>query len=570
MGMGIVVEELRKGKMKCGGGKEDEKRMEDHHPIFPRLHISDTERRGPKAPPRNKMAALSETQHPAMSLPPIPMLPLPLPNSSALSHAASPFYYPPSSSHSYSSVIHFTMGEPSFTTPRSLDLAPLKYESLSDNKGDFPSTSCHSLSAMKLENGGRFSAQKFPHTGKHPKSENIQKILEKEKDTFSSSSFYQKNHNSSEKVIQKRNHLGKERYTLEDEYDEDYDEYAKNAKTDKKRSASVMEGHHKEISHADRNEEIPYASAINLSPDDVVKILGHKLFWKARRTIMHQQRTFSLQIFELHRLIKVQKMVSRSPDILFEDDLFTGKSHIKSSFFTKKLPPNNVNEPPTPVVERNSYSSQKPKGILGIGLESSREKMPDSGTRTLTSPDHDAKWYFQPPYGNQWLVPVRSPSEGLVYKPYSGPCPPPGGILAPLYGGCRPYGIGLFSSPPYFQPYALPVISPSVRDTNLGRPCEKKVVCNNGAQSRILSNGAPSLQTDRGSDLQGSTASSPSERVLPDALSLFPTKPTGEEDSDQPILNQVRVIKVVPHNPNTTSESAARILKSMQEERKQH
>ncbi|CAH9052510.1 unnamed protein product [Cuscuta europaea] len=485
------------------------------------------------------------------------------------------------------------MGEPSFTTPRNLDLAPLKYECLSDNKGDFPSTSCHSFSAMKLENGGGFNAQKFPHTGKHPESGNIQKILEKEKDTVSSSSFYQKNHNSSEKVIQKMNHLGKERCNLEDEYDEEYDEYAKKVKTDKKRSASMMEDHDKEISHADRNEEIPCASAINLSPDDVVKILGHKLFWKARRTIMHQQRTFSLQIFELHRLIKVQKMVSRSPDILFEDDLFTRKSHIKSPFFTKKLPPNNVNEPPTPVVERSSYSSQKPKGILGIGLESSREKMPVHqepylGTPTLTSPDHEAKsgpWCFQPPHGNQWLVPVRSPSEGLVYKPYSGPCPPPGGILAPLYSGCRPlnlsYGIGLFSSPPvgqaYFQPYALPVISPSVRDTNLGRPCEKKLVCNNmsnGAQSGILSNGAPSLQTDRGSDLQGSTASSPSERVLPDALSLFPTKPTGE-DSGQPVLNQncgqqVRVIKVVPHNPNTASESAARIFKSIQEERKQH
>ncbi|KAI5435234.1 hypothetical protein KIW84_021883 [Lathyrus oleraceus] len=42
-----------------------------------------------------------------------------------------------------------------------------------------------------------------------------------------------------------------------------------------------------------------------------------------------------------------------------------------------------------------------------------------------------------PPPPNQWLVPVMSPSEGLVYKPIIGPCPPnAGGIMTPLYGAC--------------------------------------------------------------------------------------------------------------------------------------
>ena len=34
-------------------GRDDEKRME---PMFPRLHINDTEKGCPRAPPRNKMA----------------------------------------------------------------------------------------------------------------------------------------------------------------------------------------------------------------------------------------------------------------------------------------------------------------------------------------------------------------------------------------------------------------------------------------------------------------------------------------------------------------------------------
>lgn len=77
------------------GGKEEEKRMD---PIFPRLHINDAERGGPRAPPRNKMA-LSE--QPAVSLPPQRLNP-DLPSTSMLHFppANSPTSIPgPSSSH---------------------------------------------------------------------------------------------------------------------------------------------------------------------------------------------------------------------------------------------------------------------------------------------------------------------------------------------------------------------------------------------------------------------------------------------------------------------------------------
>ncbi|GAB4842410.1 Protein EARLY FLOWERING [Ancistrocladus abbreviatus] len=47
-----------------------------------------------------------------------------------------------------------------------------------------------------------------------------------------------------------------------------------------------------------------------------------------------------------------------------------------------------------------------------------------------------AMWCFHPPPGNQWLVPVISPSEDLVYKPYTGPCPPLTGFMAPVCGRC--------------------------------------------------------------------------------------------------------------------------------------
>ncbi|CAL9066383.1 unnamed protein product [Musa banksii] len=49
-------------------------------------------------------------------------------------------------------------------------------------------------------------------------------------------------------------------------------------------------------------------------------------------------------------------------------------------------------------------------------------------------------WCFHQPE-NQWLVPVMSPSKGLIYKPYSGPSAPTSGFLAPIYASCTPLGV---------------------------------------------------------------------------------------------------------------------------------
>lgn len=43
-------------------GKDDEKMM---GPLFPRLHVSDTEKGGPRAPPRNKMALYEQFSIPS-------------------------------------------------------------------------------------------------------------------------------------------------------------------------------------------------------------------------------------------------------------------------------------------------------------------------------------------------------------------------------------------------------------------------------------------------------------------------------------------------------------------------
>lgn len=59
-------------KMMMRGGKDEARVMS---PMFPRLHVNDTEKGGPRAPPRNKMALYEQLSIPSQrfnsgSLPP--------------------------------------------------------------------------------------------------------------------------------------------------------------------------------------------------------------------------------------------------------------------------------------------------------------------------------------------------------------------------------------------------------------------------------------------------------------------------------------------------------------------
>ncbi|KAE8688555.1 Detected protein of unknown function [Hibiscus syriacus] len=370
----------------------------------------------------------------------------------------------------------------------------------------------------------------------------------------------------------------------------------------------------------------------DICPDDIVGVIGHKHFWKVRRAIVNQQRIFSVQIFELHRLIKVQRLIAESPNILIEDTYYMGKPSLNGSSI-KKVTSNDVPESALIVKIRNN--SQKPNISIECAYENAVAKLPlpsaDDDTskglvtqrpNALSTPmaanTRSSPWGFSP-LGSQWLVPVMSPSEGLVYKPYGGPCPPTAGFLAPVYGGCGPLnvtaggadflktygvpashqhgvGIGPGNTPrcqTYFPHYGMPFRNPTVSGSKF-----EQISSFTGAQSKDnqLSTGDVNFTTaqqsscnmssqmnqvvplrklpaSKDSEIQGSTASSPSERSKGDALlPLFPTKPTTQvfTHNAQTSGEQTRVIKVVPHNRRLATESAARIFRSIQEERKQY
>ncbi|KAK0598164.1 hypothetical protein LWI29_032179 [Acer saccharum] len=322
-------------------------------------------------------------------------------------------------------------------------------------------------------------------------------------------------------------------------------------------------------------------SVLGLSPDNVVGMIGEKQFWKARRAIIDQQRVFAVQVFELHRLMKVQKLIARSPHLLLDDQLYMNKPHLDMSL-VKKLPPKSILQTSPQIIVKPKDNSQKPD----LRMECEDEN-----------------------------------AVGLVYKPYTGPCPPTAGFVAPFYGSCGPVsltpaggdflstaygvpashqqGIGILpGNPPlgqtYFPPYGMPVMNPSISssavkqmspfpgtwtkdnhlsvgDINFIMPNQSS--CDMSSQmSRAISCCLGKFQDSKESEVQGSTASSPAaERAKGDALPLFPMEPIVQASDQNAQTNeqQSRVIKVVPHNPRLATESAARIFQSIQEGRKQ-
>ncbi|KAL5185200.1 ELF3-like protein 2 [Glycine soja] len=154
-------------------------------------------------------------------------------------------------------------------------------------------------------------------------------------------------------------------------------------------------------------------------------------------------------VFELHRLIKVQRLIAGSPHVLLEDNLLLNKPPPKTST-TKKFQSDFASQKPSSVVKLDNKSvkvntAEKTQtaqlGRFPFLVSVTQPKLPNYGHHlgnpALASADSNSNSkqspsYVYPPPGNQWLVPVMSPFEGLVYKPIIWPCPPNAGFMAPI------------------------------------------------------------------------------------------------------------------------------------------
>lgn len=334
-------------------------------------------------------------------------------------------------------------------------------------------------------------------------------------------------------------------------------------------------------------------------------------------------------------------MIAGSPDILLQDGAFLGKSPPKGST-AKKLPLEYVVKPREENL-KGKDDSEKLNRKLECSAENAVGKTSASSVKNgsylsnytsfsgnlhhtnITANSKMGPWHFQQPPGHQWLIPVMTPSEGLVYKPYPGPgftgvaCqgfgpfgPTPfgGNFMNPAYYGvpASNQGIGVLPETPpacypYFAPYGMPVMDPAmsgsvVEQTNhFVAPGSNGHLSVEGAnfnthnyqgsgnfpiqRNESMSN-VMKTQAPKESELQRSTASSPNELAQGistgqnsegrDAPPLLPKVPVVREVASKPLetRQQTRVIKVVPRNPRSATESAVRIFQSLQKERRQY
>ncbi|XP_011081715.1 LOW QUALITY PROTEIN: protein EARLY FLOWERING 3 [Sesamum indicum] len=688
-------------------GKDEEKMM---GPMFPRLHVNDTEKGGPRAPPRNKMALYEQLSIPSQRFS-HPVMPCDPSNSAAnlvprLSQGGGndrgmcfSRQVPPGhpSENQYSQYSDFSTSSPQLQQRKKLNegdysvpvfvhsIASQEFDKYSINmdrerlSSSNPHIFDHSLKSQDAEETG-MNEHSTRQEGNNQKRENSKEVVVGWVKAISNSSSTDKQtgcsliHESRDEpsdnidrlktdncvrpelcaesqpssnrqcnAALRKNTISVARRNSSDSNkglpSEDQNlVHGVSNDTESSEDGSCRSPQMNNLEKGDSVSEtsvLDTISGLDITPDDVVSMIGQKHFWKARRALVNQQRLFAVQVFELHRLIKVQKLISASPHVLLEDSGYLGKP--LKPLHGKKLPLGCAVKA-IPNVSKQKGDTEKPSHKKEGSAENTVEKasissaqnggLPSScGPLSANSPapSVNQSWCFNQPQGpHQWLIPVMSPSEGLVYKPYPGPgfmgqpCAPP--ASNPMMGNIlTPYGLP--APPPQYQlpsfppvgphgylppPYGMPIMNTaafsgsSVEQMNppatLGRFSggeENETNFINQHHNLFTSpsqkNGAvpDDINLRRASkdiDMQASTGSSPIERRSGsqasnnlegrNMLPLFPTSGAISASKSTPQVatpeRQSRVIKVIPHNALSASESAARIFRSIQEERKQY
>ncbi|PSR91761.1 Protein EARLY FLOWERING like [Actinidia chinensis var. chinensis] len=687
-------------------GKDDEKTI---GPMFPRLHVNDREKGGPRAPPRNKMALYEQLSIPSQRFNHgmLPQNPnntasgmLPASSSQESGHERGMFFQlhqprstqpaekPFTGSSDYNNPLtqlelEKRQDDDDFTVPTFVQSETGKDHSKNSNGMDrelfSPSTPAYLSQSMNIHNTrdkeprrssitgfsfrqeGRcqneenpkesmaFGEKSVKYVRGSPAKEKIEGPL-KQTDASAGQEHKHNLANNSDRLCStgaSLNHESRARPHIQNSMcgngvsnepvmgkeNVSYSILRKDSCPEKlgrsngyhedKSCGSLQMGNGDRSDDASETSMVDSISGVDICPDDVVGIIGQNHFWKARKAIVNQQRVFAVQLFELHRLIKVQRLIAGSPNVLIEDGAYLGKPLKVCS--AKKVPLEYAVKP-SPHIPEHKDDSENPNNKMECSAENIVGKTSVS-LQNVSQPSNYGPFsgnplsapYFPQPPGHQWLIPIMSPSEGLIYKPYPGHgyggCGPPGSnpvmgsFINHAYGVPAPHhhypGMGFSSSAPPFAHGYFPLYPPAISPVNSGLAAEQAnsfsgqgshcqpVHLSGGVYFNMQQQSSCNVPTPKhgvipnvvnvcgsnGSEVQGCTASSPGERagVGPttegrNPLPLFPTSPVINvldgasqiNDTDQP----TRVIKVVPHNARSATESVARIFQSIQEERK--
>ncbi|KAJ6914931.1 elf3a [Populus alba x Populus x berolinensis] len=262
--------------------------------------------------------------------------------------------------------------------------------------------------------------------------------------------------------------------------------------------------------------------------------------------------------------VTFQQLIAGSPHLLLEEEVHLAKPPLKGSP-CKNLPSECVVTPPVHVAEHKD-NSENPTHKMECSAENAVEKTPFASVNNGQPPN------FRPHAGPT--------AEGLVYKPYTAP-----GFMGS--GLWRMWTLRANSLDRQLYDFSLCgfhhlIIIKELRSRQfpggiLSSNMPHQSSCNERTQkSEALLQGMK-LQASKNTSVQGSTGSSPSGRVQGvgtvqaadgrAALPPFPvTTPCPEGAPQHQETDQLsKVIKVVPHNGISATESAARIFQSIQE-----
>ncbi|KAL0311899.1 UNVERIFIED_CONTAM: protein EARLY FLOWERING 3 [Sesamum radiatum] len=486
-------------------GKDEEKMM---GPMFPRLHVNDTEKGGPRAPPRNKMALYEQ-----LSVP-----------SQRFSHPAMPCNPNNSAANLVPRLSQFSSVN-SFVSDQSKQLVLAgsqefdKYSTDMDRErfsSSNPHVFNHSLKSQDAKETG-MNEHSTRREGNNQKRENSKEVVVDWVKAISNSSSIEKQtgpsliheprDEPSDNIDRlKTDNCVRPELCAESQPSSDRQCNAglrKNTTPVARRNScdsnkglpsedqnlvhgvsndteSSEDGSYRspEMNNLERDDSVSETSVLDtisgldITPDDVVGMIGQKHFWKARRALVNLCLVFKhLRMF----INQVQKLISASPHVLLEGSAYFGKP--LKPLPGKKLPLGCAVKA-IPNVSKQKGDTEKPIHKKEGSAENTVEKasissaqnggLPSScGPLSANSPapSVNQSWCFNQPLGpQQWLIPVMSPSEGLVYKPYPGPgfmgqaCAPPGSnammgnIITPPYGLAAP--------PPQYQVPSYPPVGP--------------------------------------------------------------------------------------------------------------
>ncbi|KFK29903.1 early flowering 3 [Arabis alpina] len=618
-------------------GKDcDEKILE---PMFPRLHVNDSDNRGgPRAPPRNKMALYEQLSIPSQRFNNHTLVP---PEHSSTQACAGETFLYVQQQVSSAAIVH---SAENFVTQGSYIENVRSQRKMVGEEDDFAVPVLGNSRKVQSYGTNKNVTEKVKPTSlvalSSRRSSEIQEVnpevskqndvvREQVKENMKQGAFLYKSARE-EMNVDKSDYYGdnrcdaSSRQESRNRFDGDGETCGNGVESQlaKESNSGGGNGSPDEVDNGDeygrsgeqqRNEEasddgsensmVDSILSENVSPDDIVGVIGQKRFWRARKAINNQQRLFAVQLFELHRLIKVQRLIAASPDLLLDDVTYLGRGSAKSSPLKKLLPSEYIVKP-QPRVAKHRDDSEKTSNHhkMECSAENAFGRTHVSPVNPPASPAASngsyktptgvngggGGWCFPPPQpipgNNQWLIPVMSPSEGLIYKPYPGPGhtgPACGGYYGhyniptgPTYGLPNPAfhpGVGF---PSYFPPYGMP--NPSWQQP----PTEQTV--NQFSHPGNLHNPAMNTQQQQqqsscnfppNSNTANRAATTPQPHPHPPPIRSQPRIRESSNGSEPQRLAKTttvatRVIRVVPHNARLASENAARIFQSIQEERK--